>query len=152
VRECLLNVPETKVTSLDNGFRVASEDSGLPTATVCFDTISRPQFLIMAVCRSACGSTQAVGTRMTRITALHTSWSTWPSRLAQCSSISFDSLLQGTGKRSQTQLELEVENMGAHLNAYTSREQTVYYARCFSNDVERGTYFRFMYSQNFSNS
>jgi len=30
-----------------------------------------------------------------------------------------------------------VENMGAHLNAYTSREQTVYYARCFSNDVER---------------
>ncbi|VDM43138.1 unnamed protein product [Toxocara canis] len=40
-------------------------------------------------------------------------------------------------KRSQTQLELEVENMGAHLNAYTSREQTVYYAKCFSQDLER---------------
>ena len=36
---------------------------------------------------------------------------------------------KGTAKRSQTQLELEVENMGAHLNAYTSREQTVFYAK-----------------------
>ena len=27
--------------------------------------------------------------------------------------------------------------MGAHLNAYTSREQTVYYAKAFSNDLER---------------
>lgn len=34
---------------------------------------------------------------------------------------------KGTGSRTQLQLELEVENMGAHLNAYTSREQTVYY-------------------------
>jgi hypothetical protein len=28
--------------------------------------------------------------------------------------------LQGTGRRSQHQLELEIENMGGHLNAYTS--------------------------------
>lgn len=27
--------------------------------------------------------------------------------------------------------------MGAHLNAYTSREQTVYYAKSFSNDLEK---------------
>lgn len=46
-------------------------------------------------------------------------------------------VLQGTKKRSQTDLELEVENMGAHLNAYTSREQTVYYAKSFSNDLEK---------------
>jgi processing peptidase subunit beta len=32
-------------------------------------------------------------------------------------------------------LELEVENMGAHLNAYTSREQTVYYAKAFDKDI-----------------
>ncbi|KAG1662364.1 Mitochondrial-processing peptidase subunit beta [Nymphon striatum] len=38
-------------------------------------------------------------------------------------------------KRSQTDLELEVENMGAHLNAYTSREQTVFYAKCLGSDV-----------------
>ncbi|KAH8831279.1 Metalloenzyme, LuxS/M16 peptidase-like protein [Flagelloscypha sp. PMI_526] len=42
---------------------------------------------------------------------------------------------KGTGKRSQQSLELEVENIGAHLNAYTSREQTVYYAKSFRKDV-----------------
>lgn len=31
---CILNVPETKVTELDNGMRVATEDSGLETCTV----------------------------------------------------------------------------------------------------------------------
>lgn len=46
--------------------------------------------------------------------------------------------LQGTKKRSQLDLELEIENMGAHLNAYTSREQTVYYAKSFSKDLPRG--------------
>ena len=42
---------------------------------------------------------------------------------------------KGTQKRTQQQLEVEIENMGGHLNAYTSREQTVYYARVFKNDV-----------------
>ena len=28
--------------------------------------------------------------------------------------------------------------MGAHLNAYTSREQTVYYAKSFSSDLDKG--------------
>ena len=45
---------------------------------------------------------------------------------------------KGTSKRSQLQLETEVENMGAHLNAYTSREQTVYYAKLFKEDVGAG--------------
>lgn len=31
---CISNVPESKVTELDNGMRVASEDSGLETCTV----------------------------------------------------------------------------------------------------------------------
>ncbi|PBK97957.1 hypothetical protein ARMGADRAFT_988008 [Armillaria gallica] len=42
---------------------------------------------------------------------------------------------KGTGRRTQHSLEVEVENIGAHLNAYTSREQTVYYAKSFSKDV-----------------
>lgn len=46
-------------------------------------------------------------------------------------------MLQGTAKRSQVDLELEVENMGAHLNAYTSREQTVFYAKCLKQDVPK---------------
>ncbi|CAD6594361.1 MAG: hypothetical protein ASARMPREDX12_008745 [Alectoria sarmentosa] len=42
---------------------------------------------------------------------------------------------KGTKNRTQQQLELEIENMGGHLNAYTSRENTVYYAKSFNSDV-----------------
>jgi processing peptidase subunit beta len=42
---------------------------------------------------------------------------------------------KGTQKRTQQQLEVEIENMGGHLNAYTSREQTVYFAKVFKDDV-----------------
>jgi len=44
---------------------------------------------------------------------------------------------KGTEKRTQQALEVEIENMGGHLNAYTSREQTVYYAKVFKQDVNR---------------
>uniref|UniRef100_A0A7S3Q7A4 mitochondrial processing peptidase n=1 Tax=Chaetoceros debilis TaxID=122233 RepID=A0A7S3Q7A4_9STRA len=42
---------------------------------------------------------------------------------------------KGTDKRTQQALEVEIENMGGHLNAYTSREQTVYFAKVFKQDV-----------------
>ena len=42
---------------------------------------------------------------------------------------------KGTKSRSQVELETLIENMGGHLNAYTSREQTVYYAKTLSSDV-----------------
>ncbi|CUS07601.1 unnamed protein product [Tuber aestivum] len=44
---------------------------------------------------------------------------------------------KGTKNRTQNQLELEIENMGGHLNAYTSRESTVYYAKSLKDDVGR---------------
>lgn len=44
-------------------------------------------------------------------------------------------IFKGTKNRGQRELEVGVENVGAHLNAYTSREQTVYYARSLKNDV-----------------
>jgi mitochondrial-processing peptidase subunit beta len=44
---------------------------------------------------------------------------------------------KGTSKMSQYELEVEFENMGGHLNAYTSREHTVYYAKVFKNDVAK---------------
>lgn len=44
---------------------------------------------------------------------------------------------KGTGKRSQSQLEIEIEDLGAQLNAYTSREQTVYYSKCLAKDVPK---------------
>lgn len=43
---------------------------------------------------------------------------------------------KGTQKRSRQQLELEVESNGAHMNAYTSREQTTFYIDCFKDKVD----------------
>lgn len=46
-------------------------------------------------------------------------------------------MFKGTHKRPKKQIEYEIESMGAHLNAYTTREQTVYQIRCFINDMPR---------------
>ncbi|XP_006038463.1 mitochondrial-processing peptidase subunit beta [Alligator sinensis] len=103
--QVVLNVPETKVSSLENGLRVASEDSGLSTCTVglWIDAGSRYE------------NEKNNGTAH------------FLEHMA----------FKGSKKRSQLDLELEIENMGAHLNAYTSREQTVYYAKAFSKDLPR---------------
>uniref|UniRef100_A0A915L538 Mitochondrial-processing peptidase subunit beta n=1 Tax=Romanomermis culicivorax TaxID=13658 RepID=A0A915L538_ROMCU len=103
--QCVLNVPETKISRLENGFRIATEDSGLPTCTV--------GIWIDAGSRYETDQNNGVAHFLEHMA------------------------FKGTGKRSQTDLELEVENMGAHLNAYTSREQTVYYAKCFSKDIDK---------------
>ncbi|ODV59347.1 mitochondrial processing peptidase ASCRUDRAFT_37617 [Ascoidea rubescens DSM 1968] len=42
---------------------------------------------------------------------------------------------KGTQTRSQRDLELEIENIGSHLNAYTSRENTVYYAKTLQPNI-----------------
>eukprot|EP01121_Diplochlamys_sp_Union-15-3_P016280 TRINITY_DN5513_c0_g3_i2.p1 TRINITY_DN5513_c0_g3~~TRINITY_DN5513_c0_g3_i2.p1 ORF type:complete len:472 (+),score=86.26 TRINITY_DN5513_c0_g3_i2:34-1449(+) len=44
---------------------------------------------------------------------------------------------KGTNKRHQQNLHEEVEKLGASLNAYTSKEQTAYIARCFQKDVPK---------------
>merc|ERR1712127_165189 len=81
--EFLLNVPPTDISVLDNGMRVATENSGASTATV--------------------------------------------------------GLWIDTGSRYENANNNGVahffENMGAHLNAYTSREQTVFYAKCLTSDL-----------------
>uniref|UniRef100_A0A8C6TW65 Mitochondrial-processing peptidase subunit beta n=1 Tax=Neogobius melanostomus TaxID=47308 RepID=A0A8C6TW65_9GOBI len=100
-----LNVPETKVTTLENGLRVASEDSGLSTCTV--------------------GLWIDAGSRYEN------------QRNNGTAHFLEHMAFKGTRKRSQLDLELEIENMGAHLNAYTSREQTVYYAKAFTKDLPR---------------
>lgn len=103
--QSLLNVPETKVTTLKNGFRVASENTNLETATV--------GIWIDAGSRFETEANNGVAHFLEHIS------------------------FKGTKNRSQTQLEMEVENMGGHLNAYTSRELTVYYAKVFKKDVPK---------------
>lgn len=44
---------------------------------------------------------------------------------------------KGTKNRTKEQIEVEIENMGGQLNAYTSREQTVYHAHVFKKDVPK---------------
>ncbi|CCC69287.1 hypothetical protein NCAS_0C02970 [Naumovozyma castellii] len=44
---------------------------------------------------------------------------------------------KGTQNRSQKGIELEIENIGSHLNAYTSRENTVYYAKSLKEDIPK---------------
>uniref|UniRef100_A0A6B2EAM2 Mitochondrial-processing peptidase subunit beta n=1 Tax=Phlebotomus kandelakii TaxID=1109342 RepID=A0A6B2EAM2_9DIPT len=101
----LVNLPATHVTTIDNGLRVATEDSGAATATV--------GLWIDAGSRYESDSNNGVAHFLEHMA------------------------FKGTSKRSQTDLELEVENLGAHLNAYTSREQTVFYAKCLSKDVPK---------------
>jgi len=45
---------------------------------------------------------------------------------------------KGTSTRTQHSIEQEVEHMGASLNAFTSREQTVYYANVFKDKLGQG--------------
>lgn len=42
---------------------------------------------------------------------------------------------KGSSRRNRYGLETEVENKGNQLNAYTSREYTLYHMLCFKNDV-----------------
>ncbi|XP_052119728.1 mitochondrial-processing peptidase subunit beta isoform X1 [Frankliniella occidentalis] len=100
-----VNVPPTCITALNSGLRVATEDTGAPTATV--------GLWIDAGSRYESEQTNGVAHFLEHMA------------------------FKGTSKRSQTDLELEVENMGAHLNAYTSREQTVFYAKCLKQDVPK---------------
>ncbi|XP_023016693.1 ubiquinol-cytochrome c reductase core protein 1 [Leptinotarsa decemlineata] len=102
-KQIVLNVPPTKVTTLKNGIRVATEDWGSQTATV--------GIWIDAGSRYENAKNNGVAHFMEHMA------------------------FKGTGKRTQSQLEIEVEDLGAQLNAYTSREQTVYYSKCMSKDV-----------------
>ena len=46
---------------------------------------------------------------------------------------------KGTQRRTAAQIASEIEAVGGHLNAYTSRETTAYYARVLKDDVDLAT-------------
>jgi len=43
---------------------------------------------------------------------------------------------KGTERRTSLEIATEIENVGGHLNAYTSREATVYYATVLKEDID----------------
>jgi processing peptidase subunit beta len=99
----VLNCPETRVSTLGNGLRVASETWPGDTASV--------GVFIDAGSRYEQASNNGAAHFLEHMT------------------------FKGTPQRTRHDLEVHVEDMGAHLNAYTSREQTVYYAKVFRNNV-----------------
>lgn len=101
--DVLLSYPQTQVSTLDNGLRVASEKGDGETATV--------------------GVWIDAGSRF------ETPESNGVAHFLEHMSF------KGTSKRTRIQLEKEVENLGGHLNAYTSRESTVFYAKVNKKDV-----------------
>uniref|UniRef100_A0A1I8J718 Mitochondrial-processing peptidase subunit beta n=1 Tax=Macrostomum lignano TaxID=282301 RepID=A0A1I8J718_9PLAT len=103
VSPSIAKVPEARISQLENGMRVASENWGTPTCTV--------------------GVWVDAGSRF------ETDYTNGAAHFLE------HMAFKGTRSRSQQDIELDVENRGAHLNAYTSREMTVYYAKCFSRDL-----------------
>lgn len=102
----ILAAPETRVTTLPNGLRVATESSlAARTATV-------------GVWIDAGSRFETEETNGTAHFLEHM-------------------IFKGTADRTVRQLEEEIENMGGHLNAYTSREQTTYYAKVLDKDVPK---------------
>lgn len=103
----LSRLPATRVTTLPNGLRVASERNPNPNAP----------------------PTATVGVWIDAGSRYETDASNGTAHFLE------HMLFKGTGKRSVQELEVEVENMGGHLNAYTSREMTTYYAKVVEKDI-----------------
>ena len=96
---------ETDLTVLDNGIKVATEDSGAPTATIGL----------------------FVNTGSKYETAANNGVANFVEHL----------LFKGTDKRTASQLEAELDSIGARVNTVTSREETAFYATCLKEDVGR---------------
>uniref|UniRef100_A0A8D1YFB4 Cytochrome b-c1 complex subunit 1, mitochondrial n=1 Tax=Sus scrofa TaxID=9823 RepID=A0A8D1YFB4_PIG len=103
--QALQSVPETQVSQLDNGLRVASEQSSQPTCTV--------GMWIDAGSRYENEKNNGAGYFVEHLA------------------------FKGTKNRPGSALEKEVESMGAHLNAYSTREHTAYYIKALSKDLPK---------------
>uniref|UniRef100_A0AAX7W2G1 Ubiquinol-cytochrome c reductase core protein 1 n=1 Tax=Astatotilapia calliptera TaxID=8154 RepID=A0AAX7W2G1_ASTCA len=103
--QSLSGAPETRLTTLDNGLRVASEETGHATCTV--------GLWIGAGSRYESEKNNGAGFFLEHMA------------------------FKGTKKHPQTALEQQVESMGAHLSAYTSREHTAYYMKTLTKDLPK---------------
>lgn len=98
------SLPETQVTTLPNGLRVATEK--IPFA-----------------------ETATVGIWINSGSRFETDENNGTAHFLE------HLLFKGTKRRSVKELEVEIENMGGSLNAYTGREQTCYFAKVQGKDV-----------------
>ncbi|KAL2091370.1 hypothetical protein ACEWY4_013633 [Coilia grayii] len=103
--QSILGAPDTRLTTLENGFRVASEETGQATCTV--------GLWIGAGSRYESERNNGAGFLLEHMA------------------------FKGTKQHPQGALEAEVEAMGAHLSAYTSREHTAYYMKTLAKDLPK---------------
>ncbi len=59
-----------------------------------------------------------------------------PDRLSGISHLLEHMAFKGTRRRSAEAIAVEIENVGGHLNAYTGRENTAYYAKVLAEDTD----------------
>lgn len=102
----LSKFPQTRITQLPNGLRVATEQSG-----------------------GQSGNGAAVGIFMNTGSRYESDEDCGVAHFLE------HMHFKGTNKRSRVELERDIENAGTLLNAYTAREQTSYHAKCFEKDV-----------------
>ncbi|XP_012696658.1 cytochrome b-c1 complex subunit 1, mitochondrial [Clupea harengus] len=103
--QSILGAPDTRLSSLENGLRVASEETGQATCTV--------GLWISSGSRYESEKNNGAGFLLEHMA------------------------FKGTKQHPQSALEAEVEAMGAHLSAYTSREHTAYYMKTLSKDLPK---------------
>ncbi|EOA20383.1 hypothetical protein CARUB_v10000696mg [Capsella rubella] len=102
----ILSSPETRITTLPNGLRVATESNlSAKTATI--------GVWIDAGSRFESDSTNGTAHFLEHM------------------------LFKGTERRSRTELEEEIENIGGQLNAYTTREHITFYAKVLDTNVNQ---------------
>ncbi len=126
-----LNVPETRISTTSNGIRVATQVCGGFTRFFFFLSAAFWWAHARLLLQKVPGQTAAVGVWIDTGSVYENKANNGVAHF--CEHLSF----KGTSRRTQQGLEMEVENMGARLNAYTSREQTVYYANCFKQDAPK---------------
>ncbi|GAA0162268.1 metalloprotease [Lithospermum erythrorhizon] len=102
----ILSTPLTRVTTLPNGLRVATESS-------------------------LASKTATVGVWIDAGSRFETEETSGTAHFLE------HMIFKGTERRGARELEEEIENMGGHLNAYTSREQTTYFAKVLDRDVPK---------------
>ncbi|XAR65262.1 Ubiquinol--cytochrome-c reductase [Bertholletia excelsa] len=100
----ILSSPQTRITTLPNGLRIATESN-------------------------LAGRTATVGVWIDAGSRFETDETNGVAHFLE------HMIFKGTEKRPVKVLEEEIENMGGHLNAYTSREQTTYYAKVLDKYV-----------------
>lgn len=102
----ILRFPETHITTLPNGIRVVTQTSP-PSAL----------------------HTATVGVWIDAGSRFETPQNNGTAHFLE------HLIFKGTKRRTAQSLEVEIENMGGRLNAYTSREQTTFYANVLRDDL-----------------